>query len=52
VEINYRVPDIERFLSQLTVAGIPIENREDYDYGRFAWIRDPENNRIELFQPL
>ena len=52
VEINYRVPDLERFLAQLTAAGIPVEKREDYDYGRFAWIRDPENNRIELFQPL
>jgi predicted enzyme related to lactoylglutathione lyase len=52
VEINYRVPDLERFISQLTAAGISIEKREDYDYGRFAWIRDPENNRIELFQPL
>jgi predicted enzyme related to lactoylglutathione lyase len=52
VEINYRVADIERFLEQLTVAGIAIEKREDYDYGRFAWIRDLENNRIELYQPL
>jgi catechol 2,3-dioxygenase-like lactoylglutathione lyase family enzyme len=52
VEINYRVPDMDRFLAQLTAAGIPIEKREDYDYGRFAWIRDPENNRVELYQPL
>jgi len=52
VEINYRVADIERFLAQLTAAGIAVEKREDYDYGRFAWIRDPENNRIELYQPL
>src|SRR5258708_33364565 len=52
IEINYRVLDIERFLAQLSAAGISIEKREDYDYGRFAWIRDPENNRIELFQPL
>lgn len=52
VEINYRVPDMEQFLAQLTAKGIPIEKREDYDYGKFAWIRDPENNRIELFQPL
>jgi hypothetical protein len=22
--------------------------REDYDYGRFAWILDREGNRIEL----
>src|SRR6266571_2478060 len=26
--------------------------REDYDYGRFAWIMDPEGNRIELWQPI
>jgi predicted enzyme related to lactoylglutathione lyase len=52
VEINYRVSDIERILAQLTAAGIDLEKREDYDYGRFAWIRDPENNRIELYQPL
>ena len=51
VEINYRVPDMERFISQLTNSGIAVEKREDYDYGRFAWIRDPENNRIELYQP-
>jgi predicted enzyme related to lactoylglutathione lyase len=52
VEINYRVPDLERFLAQLTASGIAVEKREDYDYGRFAWVRDPENNRIELYQPL
>jgi predicted enzyme related to lactoylglutathione lyase len=22
--------------------------RQEYDYGRFAWILDPEGNRIEL----
>jgi len=22
-----------------------------YDYGRFAWITDPEGNRIELWEP-
>jgi hypothetical protein len=26
--------------------------REEYSYGRFAWIWDPEGNRIELWQPL
>ena len=52
IEINYRVRDMDRFLTQLTAAGIAVEKREDYDYGRFAWIRDPENNRIELYQPL
>jgi len=22
-----------------------------YDYGRFAWIMDPEGNKIELWEP-
>ena len=51
VEINYRVNDLGRLLAQLTAAGIKVEKREDYEYGRFAWIRDLENNRIELYQP-
>jgi predicted enzyme related to lactoylglutathione lyase len=29
-----------------------IEMTEDFDYGRFARIKDPEGNRIELYQPL
>jgi len=26
-------------------------NSEDHDYGRFAWITDPDGNRIELWEP-
>jgi predicted enzyme related to lactoylglutathione lyase len=51
--VNYRVDDLEALLTQLAAEGIPIDpHREDYDYGRFAWITDPEGNRIELWQPL
>jgi predicted enzyme related to lactoylglutathione lyase len=51
--INYRVDDLDALLTQLTAAGVTIDpKREDYDYGRFAWIVDPEGNRIELWQPL
>jgi predicted enzyme related to lactoylglutathione lyase len=36
----------------LTLAGVRIDpRREEYAYGRFAWIWDPEGNRIELWQP-
>ena len=53
VMINYRVDDLEALLAQLTEAGVPIAERsEDYSYGRFAWIVDPEGNRLELWQPL
>src|SRR3954468_9850367 len=50
--INYRVRDLKAFMEQLKADGIEIEKTEDADYGRFAWIKDPEGNRIELYQPL
>jgi len=51
-QINYRVRDLAAFVEQLKADGIAIEKTEDFDYGRFASIRDPEGNRIELYQPL
>ncbi len=50
--INYRLRDLNAFLEQLKSDGIEIEKTEDFDYGKFAWIKDPEGNRIELYQPL
>ena len=50
--INYRVRDLQAFLDQLKAEGIEVEKTEDFDYGRFARIKDPEGNRIELYQPL
>ena len=49
--IGYRVANLERMLAQLRSKGVVIEKVEDYDYGRFAWITDPERNRIELWEP-
>jgi len=50
---NYRVDDLDALLAQLAAANIPIDpHREDAPYGRFAWITDPEGNRLELWQPL
>jgi predicted enzyme related to lactoylglutathione lyase len=50
--INFRVDDLDQLLAQLGAAGVRIDpKREDYSYGRFAWIWDPEGNRVELWQP-
>jgi predicted enzyme related to lactoylglutathione lyase len=50
--INYRVDDLDALLEALKNEGVQIDpKREDYDYGRFAWIMDPEGNRIELWEP-
>jgi catechol 2,3-dioxygenase-like lactoylglutathione lyase family enzyme len=49
--INYRVGNLDRILAQLRRQSVTIEKVEDFDYGRFAWITDPEGNRIELWEP-
>jgi len=49
--VNYCVANLDRMLEQLRQAGVVIEQVEDFDYGRFAWITDPEGNRIELWEP-
>jgi catechol 2,3-dioxygenase-like lactoylglutathione lyase family enzyme len=48
--INYRVANLEKMLAQLRGQDVTIEKVEDYDYGRFAWLTDPEGNRIELWE--
>jgi predicted enzyme related to lactoylglutathione lyase len=30
---------------------VVIERTEEGEYGRFAWISDPEANRVELWEP-
>ena len=50
--VNYRVDDLDGLLAQLAEAGVEIDpKREEYVYGKFAWILDPEGNRIELWEP-
>jgi predicted enzyme related to lactoylglutathione lyase len=50
--VNLRVDDLDALLSQLSAAGVRIDpKRDDAPYGRFAWIWDPEGNRVELWQP-
>jgi predicted enzyme related to lactoylglutathione lyase len=51
--VNLRVDNLDELLAELAAAGVRIDpKREDYPYGRFAWIWDPEGNRVELWQPL
>lgn len=50
--INYRVPNLDRMLAQLRTSGVSVDTKivEDFN-GRFAWIVDPEGNKIELWEP-
>lgn len=50
--INYRVDDLKALLARLREEGVQVDNKvEEYDYGKFGWITDPEGNRIELWEP-
>jgi predicted enzyme related to lactoylglutathione lyase len=50
--VNYIVDDLDGLLAALQAQGAEVDpRREDSEYGRFAWITDPEGNRIELWEP-
>ena len=51
--VNYIVDDLDALLERLEKEGVKIDpKRQNEDYGRFAWIYDPDGNKIELWQPL
>lgn len=51
--INYRVDDMAEMIEQLTDAGIEIiQGPESHENGKFAWIMDPDGNKVELWQPM
>lgn len=50
--INLRVDDLDELIAELTAKGIEILGRQDEDYGRFAWIMDPDGVKLELWQQL
>jgi predicted enzyme related to lactoylglutathione lyase len=53
VMIDYRVDDLDALLAKLEVAGVWIDpKRDNSDFGRFAWIKDCDGNRVELWQPV
>jgi catechol 2,3-dioxygenase-like lactoylglutathione lyase family enzyme len=49
--INYRVDNLGALLEELKKEGVEIDRQEDSDFGRFAWIMDPDGNRVELWEP-
>ncbi len=49
--IDYAVDDMDAFVARLTAKGVAILKRTDDETGRFAWIMDPEGNKIELWEP-
>jgi predicted enzyme related to lactoylglutathione lyase len=51
--INYRVQNIEGLVRKLKENGVTVlDSIEEYDYGKFVHIMDPEGNKIELWEPV
>ena len=47
-----RIVGIDALLGRLAAASVRMDpNRQDEGYGRFAWIYDPDGNKIELWEP-
>ena len=50
--INYAVDDMDAILTRLQAKGVAVLKRDDKDEnGRFAWLLDPEGNKVELWEP-
>lgn len=50
--INFRVRDLDAMAAQLRDTGIDVEvDPETYPNGRFASLKDPEGNPIQLWEP-
>jgi len=51
--INYRVDNLAELLAQLEAAGIEtVAGPESHENGKFAWVLDPEGNKVELWEPM
>jgi predicted enzyme related to lactoylglutathione lyase len=49
--INFRVPNLNAMVEQLRAAAVEVEvDPEHYPNGRFARLRDPEGNPIQLWE--
>ncbi|WP_405208547.1 VOC family protein [Aquimarina sp. LLG6339-5] len=51
--MNFRVENLVELLKVLKEEGVKIVGEiEEYEYGKFGWILDPEGNKIELWEPI
>ena len=51
--INYRVDNLDELLEQLKQNGVEIvSGPESAENGKFAWIMDPDGNKVELWEPM
>jgi predicted enzyme related to lactoylglutathione lyase len=50
--VNYRVEDLLAVVAALRAEGCNVLDKiDDSEFGKFAWVIDPEGNKVELWQP-
>ena len=50
---NYRVENLVELLEELKKEGVQVVGKiEEFEYGKFGWIMDPEGRKIELWEPV
>jgi predicted enzyme related to lactoylglutathione lyase len=50
---NYRVGDLRALLKGLEASGIQgVGEVQEFSYGKFGWLVDPEGNKMELWEPV
>ena len=51
--INYRVDDLDALIAKLRADGVQVVGGpESHENGKFAWIMDPDGNKVELWEPM
>ncbi len=50
--VNYRVDDLLALVKALKEEGCQVLDKiDESEFGKFAWVIDPEGNKVELWQP-
>jgi predicted enzyme related to lactoylglutathione lyase len=50
--VNYRVADARALAEALKREGCNVLDKfDDTEFGKFAWVIDPEGNKVELWEP-
>lgn len=50
--VNYRVENLCELINILCDEGCTVlDTIDESEYGKFAWVIDPEGNKVELWEP-
>lgn len=51
--MNFRVENLVELLKVLKGEGVTVVGEiQEFEYGKFGWILDPDGNKLELWEPI